>query len=453
MMNATATHIETAAQTLVVGLGATGLSCARFLAARGESFAVIDSRSEPPGIETLRSEMPEVETYLGPFDAELLAGAGRIILSPGISPHEPAIAAAVEAGVELLGDIELFARHVDAPVAAITGSNGKSTVTTLLGEMAEAAGVKVAVGGNIGTPALDLLGQGAELYVLELSSFQLEVTQSLQPKVATVLNISADHLDRHGDLINYAEAKRHIFRGDGVMVLNADDFMVGAMCDEGRDCIYFTTGEPESERDYGLHEHAGRRWLCRGDERLVATDELRISGLHNYSNALAALAMGEVAGLRREAMVEALKQFKGLSHRCQWVAESDGVTWFNDSKGTNIGATEAALAGLEVEKVVLIAGGQGKGQAFDLLREPVLAHARAVVLIGEDAALIEQALHDTVPLHHAATMADAVQQAADLAQPGDAVLLSPACASFDMFSGYVARGEAFEAAVREVCHD
>ncbi|MCW8828398.1 MAG: UDP-N-acetylmuramoyl-L-alanine--D-glutamate ligase [Gammaproteobacteria bacterium] len=435
--------------TLVVGLGQTGLACARFLSAQGEPFAVVDSRNNPPGLETLRREFPQVPVYLGEFDRERFLTAGRLLLSPGVAPQQPVVSEAQQAGIELLGDVELFARHAKAPVIAITGSNGKSTVTALLGEMAKQAGKRVLVGGNIGTPALALLEQPVpELYVLELSSFQLEVTRSLNCRAAAVLNLSEDHLDRHRSLANYAAIKARIYAGDGVMVINADDPLVAAMAEGGRQVTRFTLGTPKGEHDYGLLVDEGRDWLARGGQRLMPVNQMRMPGRHNQANALAALALGEAAGLTLAPMLQTLREFAGLPHRCQWVAEIDQVNYYEDSKGTNVGATLAALAGLPGEKVVLIAGGQGKGQDFAPLREVVAQRARCVVLIGEDAPVIARALEGAAELEFANSMEQAVEVAAGAARTGDSVLLSPACASFDMFSNYAARGEAFVAAVQ-----
>jgi UDP-N-acetylmuramoylalanine--D-glutamate ligase len=434
--------------TLVLGLGQTGLACARYLAASGEHFAVADSREIPPGIELLRHELPDVTCYCGEFDEALLQSARRLLLSPGIAPQQPAIAAAIKAGVEVLGDIELFARHADAPVVAITGSNGKSTVTMLVGEMAKADGKVVRVGGNIGTPALALLEEQApDLYVLELSSFQLEVTSSLNAAAAVVLNISEDHLDRHGSVEHYAAIKQTIYHGDGAVILNRDDAQVMAMAQANRHIRSFGLDAARSDSDFGLLLLDGTRYLCKGNERLLAVDEMKMPGRHNWSNALAALALGESVGLNMAAMLQVLRNFTGLSHRCQWVAEQGGINFYDDSKGTNVGATLAALEGMPGEKVVLIAGGQAKGQNFSPLRPAVAGRARAVVLIGEDATLIEASLRGAAPLVLAGDMADAVSRSRELAHAGDTVLLSPACASFDMFRDYVERGEAFVAAV------
>jgi UDP-N-acetylmuramoylalanine--D-glutamate ligase len=311
--------------------------------------------------------------------------------------------------------------------------------------------VTVAVGGNIGTPVLELLEQPVpQLYVLELSSFQLEVTQSLNCEAATVLNLSDDHLDRHLDMANYAHIKARIFNGDGVMVLNADDPQVAAMAIPGRTAIYFSLQAPETEGDYGLISQDGVDYLARGDELLLAVSEMRMPGRHNQANALAALALGEAAGLKRAAILKTLREFPGLPHRCQWIAEKGGVNYYEDSKGTNVGATLAALEGMPGEKVVLIAGGQAKGQAFSPLKPVIEQRARQVILIGEDASVIEATLRGCAPLAFAESMSEAVAMAAAAAKPGDSVLLSPACASFDMFANYIERGEAFVAAVREV---
>ncbi len=432
---------------LIVGLGKTGLSCARYLAARGEQFAVVDSRDQPPGLQDLRAIYPEVEVLSGGFDPMAFVRADRIILSPGVSLHEAPIAASQARGVEIIGDIELFARAVTAPVVAISGSNGKSTVTTLMGEMARAAGRDVRVGGNLGTPALDLLSdREPDLYVLELSSFQLETTHSLNAAAAVVLNLSSDHMDRYRDMEEYAAAKQRIYRGDGVMVLNADDALVMAMQQARRRCVCFGL-EAHSEGDYGLITRNGQAWLARGADVLMALSELRIKGLHNAANALACLALGEAVGLPMSTMLDALRLFTGLAHRTQWVAERDGVTWYDDSKGTNVGATLAALHGMP-GKVVLIAGGLGKGQDFTPLRAAAQAKSRAVVLLGKDAASIEAALAGVVEVRRAETMEEAVRLAHALAQPGDTVLLSPACASFDMFKGYDHRGQVYCEAVR-----
>ncbi len=440
--------IASSENRVVFGLGATGLSCARYLYARGLPFVVVDTRANPPELPVLASEMPEIQVYAGQWPEELLAGATELIVSPGISLEQPAVAAARAAGVRVVGDIDLFVREAGAPVVGITGSNAKSTVTELVGRMALRAGLDTGVGGNLGTPALDLLDPARELYVLELSSFQLERAGELGLAVATVLNVSADHLDRHGSMPLYHQAKHRIFRGCERAVVNRDDPLTIPLLADDVKVISWRLGEPELG-GFGLREIDGVEHICRGFEALLPSAEIGLAGRHNLGNALAALAIGYAAGLPMQPMLLALRDFGGLPHRCQRVAEIASVLYVDDSKGTNIGATSAALAGLGTAgNVVLIAGGQGKGADFRELREPVARSCRHVVLIGEDAGLIEQALEGTVPLERAADMRAAVAAAAAAAQPGDTVLLSPACASFDMFTGYAARGVAFTAAVR-----
>lgn len=434
---------------LIVGLGATGLSCARFLTSQGANIAITDSRPNPPCLEALRSELPDVAVFVGGFDPDAFVRAECLVVSPGISLRDPLIIEARARGVEILGDIEIFAHFAMAPVVAITGSNGKSTVTTLVAEMARESGLKTAIGGNIGTPALDLLAQQPDLYVLELSSFQLETTSSLEPAVAAILNISEDHMDRYASVSDYTAAKMRIYHGGGALVINRDDPLVRATLarvQHGRPVVRFGRDEPVAD-DFGLCIHGGEVWLCRGAERLLPERELKIKGSHNTANALAALALGQAVGLSQSAMVQVLQRFSGLPHRCQRIRERRGVIWYNDSKATNVGAALAAIEGIPAEKIVLIAGGQGKGQDFTPLREAVSGHCRAVVLLGEDAPFLQQALVDTVRLVPVMTLAEAVTEAAELAQPGDAVLLSPACASFDMFKSYVDRGEQFVSAV------
>ncbi len=433
--------------TLVMGLGKSGLSAVRTLLALGAEVAVTDTRPAPPGLAELQHRYSQVPCYPGGFPPEVVARAARLLVSPGISLQTPVIAAAAARGVPVWGDIEWFARLARAPVAAITGSNGKSTVTTLLGLMTERAGVRVAVGGNLGTPALELLARPAtDLYILELSSFQLESTCSLNARVATVLNISPDHLDRHANLAAYTQAKQRIFRGDGGMVINADDPVVSAMAKPGRRVLRFTLAEPAAG-EFGLHRRAGGLWLAHGEDDWLAAGELQLSGAHNLANALAALAMGYALGLERSAMLAALRTFTGLPHRTQLVLERAGVRWYDDSKGTNVGATVAAVNGLP-EQLVLIAGGDGKGQDFTPLGAALAPRVRALVLLGRDAPAIAAAVGDRVPMHRARDMVQAVTLAAQLAQPGDSVLLSPACASFDMFSNYEERGAVFAAEVQ-----
>jgi UDP-N-acetylmuramoylalanine--D-glutamate ligase len=435
---------------LVVGLGLTGASCVRYLVDRGYTVTGVDTRVAPPGFEQLKREFPQVHFHTGGLDAMLFRDPGLLVVSPGLSIKEGPVGQAVANGVQPIGDIELFAQQVKAPVLAITGANGKSTVTALLGEMAKAAGLATRVGGNIGTPALELLaGAEPEIYVLELSSFQLETTWSLNARAATVLNITPDHMDRYASLDDYAEAKARIFRGDGVMVLNAEDGLVARMAAPGRQQLRFGLTPPSTLQEYGLRKYGNDIWLCRGDERLLEASAVPLEGAHNLANVLAAMALADAGGIPRSAQLDATRRFNGLPHRTELVAEKDGVRWIDDSKGTNVGATVAALEGMTAP-VVLIAGGDGKGQDFSALREPVRRHARAVVLIGRDAPQIEQVLADAVPVRHARDMADAVKACRALAKAGDVVLLSPACASFDMFKSYAHRAEVFRAAVQEL---
>ncbi|MCG7975256.1 MAG: UDP-N-acetylmuramoyl-L-alanine--D-glutamate ligase [Candidatus Thiodiazotropha taylori] len=437
-------------KTLIVGLGKTGLSCARYLAAQGVSLAMTDSRENPPGLESLRQELPDMALFLGGFQEEVFEAASRLVVSPGVALDQPLIQAAMQRGVEVLGDVELFARVAKAPVIAITGSNGKSTVTTLLGEMARMAGVKVAVGGNLGEPALDLLDDEVDLYILELSSFQLESTWSLKPRASVVLNVSADHMDRYRDLQDYADTKAKVYHQAEVAVVNRDDPMVAAMVDEASESLGFTLRAPQAS-DFGLHEQDGVSWLSEGHAPLIPVSELRIPGRHNQANALAALALGSAAGFPQNDMLAALRSYTGLPHRTQWVADKAGLRWYNDSKGTNVGATISALNGLHSDqgesRTVLIAGGECKDADFSELVDVAVKTTRGVVLIGRDAPAIRSVLAGRVELVDAQSMDEAVASAYRLAQPGDRVVLSPACASFDMFSNFEQRGEAFIAAV------
>ncbi len=452
-MLAAANYMESdllqAPRTLIVGLGATGLSCARFLAQRGVELAVTDSRAKPPGLAAFQKELPDVALFVGGFDASAFARAERIVVSPGVSLQEPLLQAALRRGIEIVGDIELFARVAKAPVVAITGSNGKSTVTSLLGAMASHAGRDVRVGGNLGTPALDLIrNHEPELYVLELSSFQLESVHSLRCQAATVLNLSPDHLDRYDSMESYAHAKRQVYVGAKVQVVNRDDPLAAALASGPGSIVGFGLGEPGGQ-DFGVVDSAAGSWIVKGKERWMAVADLRMPGRHNLANALAALALGDAVGLPKQSMLQLLREFQGLPHRTQWVAELQGVSWFNDSKATNIGAALAAIHGLN-GPLILIAGGQGKGADFHALAEGLDERVKAVVLLGEAAGEIEHALNGGVPTQHAANMTDAVRRAAKLAVAGDTVLLSPACASFDMFSGYQERGEVFMRAVLEL---
>jgi len=433
--------------TLVVGLGKTGLSIVHYLKSLGENVVVVDSREHPPGLEEVQNSYPDVRVIPGSFDRSVFVGASKLIISPGVAMTESAVQDAIAQDIDVIGDIELFAQQVESPVIAITGSNGKSTVTTLVGEMAKKASLNVAVGGNLGVPALELLQQDADLYVLELSSFQLETLRSLRPVSACVLNVSADHMDRYTDLEHYTRVKENIYNHCKVAVINRDDDAVKKMTPEHQFISGFSLGEP-AMGDFGLREYDGELWLCKGREKLVAEHDLKIGGRHNTANALAALALGEAANIPMEDMLASLIEFKGLPHRTQWVRETEGVNWYNDSKGTNVGATIAAIEGMQVSnRLILIAGGLAKDADFSGLKEVVKDKVRLVVLIGRDAPKIEQALDKVVPVLYAKDMQDAVNISANHACQGDVVLLSPACASFDMFNGFEHRGEVFMAAV------
>lgn len=434
---------------LIVGLGQTGISCARFLTSRALSVAIMDTREQPPALTTLQQEYPQVLVKTGGLDQDWLLQADMIVLSPGIDPRLPEIKAAQQAGIEIVGDIELFARYADAPIVAITGSNGKSTVTTLLALMAQLSGKTVKAGGNLGTPALDLLEQDKpDFYIMEFSSFQLETVRSLNAFAAVVLNISPDHMDRYDSVADYQQAKQKIFNGDGVMVINSDDPFVSGMRIKGRNQIGFSLHKSEGV-DFGLLQQDGVTWLAEGEYPLLAVEQMKLVGTHNIANALAALALGSAMALPMPAMLSALKEYKGLPHRCRLVKEVNDVRWFNDSKATNVGACIAAIEGLaDSGPIVLIAGGVGKDQDFSELTATLKKAVRAVVLFGQDADKIATAVPAEVDLVNADNLQDAVIKAQALAHSGDSVLLSPACASFDMFSGYAERGEQFEQMVR-----
>ncbi|TAM10205.1 MAG: UDP-N-acetylmuramoyl-L-alanine--D-glutamate ligase [Nevskiaceae bacterium] len=435
---------------LVVGLGKSGVSALRWLARCGAALVATDSRAEPAGIGALRAALPQVEFHLGAFFApQPLSQFAQAVVSPGVSLEEPLIRSLQAAGVEIVGDVELFTRTVPAsvPRIGITGTNGKSTVTTLVGAMARAAGVNVAVGGNLGTPALDLIAADVQLYVLELSSFQLETTTSLAPTAGVWLNLTEDHLDRHHTMANYAVAKARVFAGATHAVVNREDAWVMRFAPAG--AVSFGLDAPQAGH-YGIVERAGGSWLARGNETLLPVAELKIVGRHNAANALAALAAAELAGIDQAAALAALRAFTGLPHRCEWVAQCRDVVWINDSKGTNVGATLAALSGLSCP-LVWLGGGQGKGQDFAPLRAPLAQHARVALVFGEDAGQLEKALAGAISVERMPDMAAAIQRAAVLAQAGDCVLLSPACASLDQFPSYKVRGEEFRAAVHALC--
>lgn len=439
------------ALTVIVGLGETGWSCARYLRARGVDFAVTDSRPAPPYGERLRAEMPDVQAVFGGLDQTMLERASRVVLSPGVPRQHPLLAAAIAREVPVIGDVELFAQAVEAPVAAVTGSNGKSTVTMLLGRMAEQAGRQVVVGGNLGTPALELFSDPEpELYVLELSSFQLESVYSLRPAVSVLLNVSPDHMDRYATIDEYLAAKARIHIGSACQIVNADDPLTQRSLPESAHPIWFTLGVPR-RGEFGLLWSDEGPCLAEGGEVILQCNRLRLKGRHNYANALAALAAGTQLGFTREAMVAALEEFAGLPHRCQLVASHNGIDWINDSKGTNVGATSAAVEGFaDREGIVLIAGGVSKGADFSPLADAAAGRVRLALLYGRDAPFLEHALKDVTVVKPVADLGQAVAVAAASARQGEVVLFSPACASFDLFRDYIARGHAFTQAVHEV---
>jgi UDP-N-acetylmuramoylalanine--D-glutamate ligase len=439
-------------KVVVAGLGLSGVSSVRYLHAQGLPVAATDTRAQPPGLAALGGLQSQIELKLGGFDTQVLQGAKQLVVSPGISLKEPLVQAAQARGIEVLGDIELFARAVNAgartPTVAVTGTNGKSTVTTLVAQMAEAAGLQARAGGNLGEPALDLLaGVLPQLFVLELSSFQLDTTSSLRLKAATVLNVSPDHMDRYDSVADYSASKARIFMHCETAVINLDDPRVAAMLPAGQARLGFSAVE-ERDCDFGLCRDArGRLSLARRRQPLLALAEMKLAGLHNAANALAALALGEAAGLPLPAMLDVLRNFAGLPHRMQWVADTQGVRWINDSKGTNVGATCAAVSGMS-GPLLIIAGGDGKGQDFAPLAPVFDGKVTHAFLIGRDAPAVAKALEGHCRIERCATLEAAVAAAARTARAGDTVLLSPACASLDMFRDYRHRGESFVAAVR-----
>ncbi len=437
--------------SLVVGLGATGLSIARYLASKDQQFCVVDEQASADRVQQFLAELPDAKIALGPIDFSAWQGVSRIIISPGFPRSHDAIQQALAAGVEVIGDIELFAREVKAPVVAITGSNGKTTVTSLLGEMAKFCGVKVAVGGNIGTPALDLLDDSIELYILELSSFQLESTVSLEATVATVLNVSQDHLDRYANLHEYFLTKQIIYHRAKNIVVNKDDVFTQPPVADSVKVTRFGKSVPDL-KDFGVRTESDGVWLCHGLQKLLRADDLRIRGTHNVLNALACLALGNVMQFPMEMMLESLKHFSGLPHRCQFVKQFGDITYINDSKATNVGATVAALKGLASGKnIVLLAGGEGKGADFSELREAVAIAVKQLILFGKDADLIASSCESTTNINVVTSLNDALNLAYELAEAGDIVLLSPACASMDMFKNYQDRGQQFCQMVEDLC--
>ena len=443
-------------RVLVLGLGETGLSALRWLSIQGALVSVADSREQPPSIKEVQAQYPQVRIYSGAFQADAFVNIDLIVVSPGVSLSEPQIQAAMKRGVSIVGDVELFAQYRPSSpkLIAITGANGKTTVTTLVGEMCKAAGLKTIVAGNIGLPVLDALALDTpDVYVLELSSFQLETTLSLKADAATMLNLSEDHMDRYASLQDYAIAKAHIFYQAALQVLNRDDAWSMMMARPKLAHVTFGLSDDKTDiQSFGLRQVAGETWLVEGNKELINMQDLKISGLHNVANSLAAVALCRGVGLDYVPIIQTLYNFKGLPHRVEWVANINEVDYYDDSKGTNVGATCAAIVGLykngQPQKVVLIAGGESKGQDFSPLQAAVAGNARAVVLIGRDAGLIEAALIAVdVAIYRATDMSEAVNIAKKVARAGDAVLLSPACASFDMFKNYEHRAEVFVSCV------
>ena len=430
-------------KVVIIGLGMTGLSCVDFFMARGVTPRVMDTRVAPPGLDKL----PEsVECHVGGLNDTWLLAADLIVASPGIALAHPSLSAAADAGVEIVGDIELFCREAQAPIIAITGSNGKSTVTTLVGEMAKAAGVNVGVGGNIGLPALMLLDTDRELYVLELSSFQLETTSSLQAVAATILNVTEDHMDRYPlGLQQYRAAKRRIYENAKTCVVNADDALTMPVRGADDRCISFGV----DVGDYHLNRQQGETWLRVKGEKVLNVKEMPLTGQHNYSNALAALALADAAGLPRASSLKALTTFTGLAHRFQLVLDHNGVRWINDSKATNVGSTEAALNGLQLDGTLyLLLGGDGKSADFTPLKRYLGGDRIRLYCFGRDGAELAE-LRPEVAVQ-TETMEQAMRQIAPLVKAGDMVLLSPACASLDQFKNFEQRGEMFASLAKEL---
>ncbi len=450
---------------LVLGMGETGLSMVKWLSRQGAQVRVADSRMEPPGWKEIAEAFPLLQVYKGKFEAKVFDDIDIIAMSPGVPLEDPCVQQAMQRGIRVVGDMVLFAWALEQSnlpkpkVVAITGSNGKTTVTAMVGAMLKKSGWNVEVAGNIGPAVLNALmqrmdaGDWPQAWVLETSSFQLETTHNLNADVATVLNLSEDHLDRYVGMQDYAVAKTRVFwheMDEGIQVLNRNDPEACALALVDREQITFGIDEPPTRADFGLIREGDDLWLVEGDMQLMKTSELVVNGLHNAANALAALAMCRALGVPVDPLLLALREFRGLPHRMERVAAFNGVTFYDDSKSTNVGATVAALNGMK-QSVVLIAGGDGKGQDFSHLRQAVADNARAVVLIGRDAEIIAGELKDCdVPVHFAVTMEEAMQKSFLLAQGGDVVLLSPACASFDMFRNYIHRAEVFVAAVREI---
>ncbi len=433
---------------VIVGLGKTGLSCFRYLSNQGLNVAITDSREEPPELLELKAEFESASVYLGQINEQVLLASDQIILSPGVSLDNKSIKLSIENNIPVFGDIELFCQKAQAPIIAVSGSNGKSTVTTIVAEMTRLAGLKTYVGGNIGLPVLDLLSDSTpDLYVLELSSFQLETTYSLNAHASVVLNVSPDHMDRYSSLKDYANTKKRIYSGQGLMVLNKDEEYIHSIIDSKRDTIYFSLGAPEGE-NFGLINHNNEVWLSQGNEKIINKNQLKIKGEHNISNALAAMALAGAVNVPTNIMADVLKNFTGLEHRCQLVREIDNVSWYNDSKATNVGACIASITGLcELGNIILIAGGDSKGADLSGLNPIVKKYIKRVFLFGIDANKLADVMGSDVDKEFVNNMNEAVKGASKIADPDDIVLLAPACSSLDMYKNYQQRGDAFISAI------
>ena len=429
----------------VLGMGGTGAACARYLAARGVTAVFADTRAVPPGLSAIRAAMPEVEVHAGQIPLTLPPHIARVVVSPGVALQLPLLQDARQRGIPVLSDIDLFVSEAAAPIVAITGSNGKSTVTSMLGQMLASAGLRVGVGGNLGTPALDLLDKETQAYVLELSSFQLERSALIDATAAVLLNVSPDHLDIHGDMAGYTAAKARVYARCKLAVLNRDEPALRSLVPAGVPVISFGLGVP-GDGEFGLLQRADGSWLAHGDEALLPVTELKLTGRHNISNALAALALGVAFGLEPAALVPGLRNYQPLPHRMAVVASRDGLTWIDDSKATNVGAAVASISSLD-GPLVLIAGGDGKGASFATLADALRGRECVVILLGRDRELLAAALQGICPVSRVDDMPAAVRAARAVAKPGWTVLLAPACSSLDMYRDYGARGDAFRAAV------
>ncbi|MFQ3185039.1 UDP-N-acetylmuramoyl-L-alanine--D-glutamate ligase [Marinomonas primoryensis] len=438
----------------VVGLGATGLSCVRFLASKGVDFYVVDSRENPPGLEQAKEYCPKNRIFTGDLAVLETLGVTELYVSPGIALRTPVLARLAARGVLMRGDIDLFRDYVDAPFVAITGSNAKSTVTTLVALLLQACGKNAKAGGNLGPPALDLLSPNTDFYVLELSSFQLETTHSLQADLACLLNVSEDHMDRYDDLYEYQRVKQKVYRGCKAAVCNKQDILTAPLLADTTPVRAFTTKSPDL-KEFGMLKDGDGAWLCRGVERLYHTSQIALKGSHNHANVLASLAMLELLGVDVMSNVvgDVLKEFGGLPHRCETVRTLHNVTYINDSKGTNVGATLAALQGLGSvvrKNILLIAGGEGKGADFSPLTKSVTDFVRVVYLFGKDADRIAEVMLPGTEVKRFDSLDQIVSSISQDAKEGEIVLFSPACASLDIYKSYEVRGEHFARLVAEL---